>query len=94
MHSTRYGRQRTYYLQQRTEAGVVVAVVVAAALVGWLLLLFCLLMQLLVVCLDAVFAIWEGSFFLSPSGWEVEYQGFQKALQPTWMICPNQADCL
>ena len=91
MHSTRYGRQRTSYLQQITEAGVVVAVVVAAAHVGWLLLLFCLLMQLLVVCLDAVFAIWEGSFFLSP---EVEYQGFQQALLPTWMICPSQADCL
>ena len=94
VHSTRYGRQRTSYLQQITEAGVVVAVVVAAAHVGWLLLLFCSLMQLLVVCLDAVFAIWEGSFFLSPSGWEVEYQGFQQALRPKWMICPNQADCL
>ena len=92
VHSTRYGRQRTSYLQQITEAGVVVAVV-AAALVGWLLLLFCLLSQLLVVCLYAVFAIWEGSFFLSPSGW-VEYQGFQQALRPTWVICPNQADCL
>ena len=76
-----------------TEADVVVAVVVAAAFVGWLLL-FGLLMQLLVVCLDAVLAIWEGSSFLSPSEWEVEYQGFQQVLWPMWMICPDQADCL
>ena len=86
MHSTRYGRQRTSYLQQITEAGVVVAVVVAAALVGWLLLVFCLLIPLLVVCSDAVFAICEGSLCLSPNGRKVEHHDFQHVLHDFLII--------